>query len=194
MTRPRPSAAAPRASERFLLRLPPGLHAALRRAAARGGLSLNDYCVRRLAGPGAGAATHAGARETVRRAAELLGDGLVGVVAFGSWARGQASARSDVDVLVVTAHEVALTRDPYRAWDRVPVTWEGRAVEPHFAHLPRPGEHVTGTWAEVTLDGLVLYEQAWEVSRHLVRVRRDIAEGRLVRRVVHGQPYWTAVA
>jgi len=36
---------------RFLLRISPGLHAALREAATAQGLSLNDYCARKLAAP-----------------------------------------------------------------------------------------------------------------------------------------------
>jgi hypothetical protein len=49
-------------------------------------------------------------------------------------------------------------------------------------------------WAEVAIDGIVLFERGLRLTEHLVRVRRDIAAGRLVRRMVHGQPYWTEVA
>jgi predicted nucleotidyltransferase len=182
------------ASGRFLLRPPPGLRAALRVAAAAARLSRNDYCVRRLATPGGHPATFAGAAQTVQRAAGLLGEGLLGIVAFGSWARSEAVAGSDLDVLVVIAPDVALTRALYRAWDETPVAWDGRNVEPHFVHLPEPEDPVTDIWAEVAVDGLVLHECGWRVSRYLARVRRNIAEGRLVRRTAHGQPYWTRVA
>ena len=51
----------------------------------------------------------------VRRAAALYGPNLLGVVVFGSWARGEAGAGSDVDLLVglpvVGAIAVA-----WRAW------------------------------------------------------------------------------
>jgi len=53
---------------------------------------------------------------------------------------------------------------------------------------------VAGIWAEVALDGLVLFEQGLRLSTRLVQVRREIAAGRIVRRVAHGQPYWTGVA
>jgi len=46
----------------------------------------------------------------------------------------------------------------------------------------------------VAVDGIVLFERELRISSALVRTRRDIAAGRLVRRIVHGQPYWTAAA
>ena len=51
-----------------------------------------------------------------------------------------------------------------------------------------------GFWAEVAVDGIVLFERDWRLSTHLARVRRAIAERRLVRRLAHGQPYWTEAA
>jgi predicted nucleotidyltransferase len=182
------------ASGRFVLRISPGLHAALRRAATEAGLSLNDYCARKLAAPLGNLAALRGGSETVERAARLFGDRLVGVAAFGSWARGEPVKGSDVDVLVVLDRRVTLARELYRTWDEAPVSWGGRAVEPHFVHLPEPEEGVAGIWAEVALDGLVLFEQGLRLSTRLVQVRREIAAGRIVRRVAHGQPYWTGVA
>src|SRR5512134_1307647 len=129
----------PRASGRFLLRIPPGLHAALRSAAAESGLSLNDYCVRKLSAPVGNLAALEGGVRTVERAAALFGERLVGIAAFGSWARQQAASASDVDLLVVVEPSVALTRELYRAWDEEPVAWDGRRVEPHFVHLPEEG-------------------------------------------------------
>jgi len=182
------------ASGRFVLRISPGLHAALRRAATEAGLSLNDYCARKLAAPLGNLAALRGGPETVERAARLFGDRLVGVAAFGSWARGEPAKGSDVDVLIVLDGRVALARELYRTWDEAPVSWGGRAVEPHFVHLPEPAEGVAGIWAEVALDGLVLFEQGLRLSTRLVQVRREIAAGRIVRRFAHGQPYWTGVA
>lgn len=180
-------------SGRFVLRLPPALHGALQAAARAAGLSLNEDRVRRLASAGPGLAGGDAAASLVTRAAALAGDGLVAVIVYGSWARGEAAPTSDVDVLVVVEPRVALTRALYRAWDERPVTWQGRAVDPHFAHPPdeRAG---TGLWAEIAIDGVVLFERGVQVSRHLARVRRAIAGGAIVRRLAHGQPYWTEVA
>lgn len=179
-------------SGRFVLRLPAALHAALQGAARGAGISLNEYCVRRLAAPGPGLALDADVGAIVHRAADVARETLMGVVLYGSWARGEAADTSDVDVLVVVERRLALTRSLYRAWDEASPGWHGRPVDPHFAHPPvdRP----TGLWGEVATDGIVVFERDLDVSSILVRTRRDIADGRLVRRIVHGQPYWTAAA
>jgi hypothetical protein len=182
-----------RASGRFLLRLDPGLHAALRSSAGAAGLSLNDYCVRRLADAGR-CVSLPGAADTIARAAAVAAGALAGVVLFGSWIRSDLSDSSDVDVLIVVDRSVRLTRALYQRWDERPVTWEGRAVEPHFVWLPDRSTPATGLWAEVAIDGVVLFERGLQVSAALARVRREILSGRLVRGFVHGQPYWTEVA
>ena len=186
--------ASERASGRFVLRISPGLHAALRRAAAELALSLNDYCARKLTAPAGGLAASTAAASVVERAASLFGAGLLGVVAFGSWARGDLRDGSDVDVLVVLDRSIPLARALYRRWDEVPLEWGGRPVEAHFVRLPDPAETVAGVWGEVALDGIVLFERSLFLSTRLAAVRRDIAAGRIVRRSAHGQPYWTKAA
>jgi predicted nucleotidyltransferase len=180
-------------SGRFLLRIDPRLHAALRAAAEAAETSLNDYCARKLAAaPGNLGEPFASA--AVERAAELIGAHLIGVAVFGSWARDALSERSDVDLLIVVDEHIAITRDLYRAWDDEPLRWEGRAIEPHFVHLGSDEGRAAGLWAEVAIDGIVLYDRGFTLARRLARLRRDIAEGRIVRREVHGQPYWVQVA
>ncbi len=181
-------------SGRFLLRIPPGLHAALRRASAEAGLSLNEFCLRRLAAPSGDRDSWEGAVEALVRAADLFGRGLLGVVVFGSWARGELREDSDIDLLVVLDGALDLTRELYRAWDESPVDWQGHPVEPHFVHLPPRDETASGLWAEAAMEGYVLFAATPELVAGLARVRRDIAEGRIVRRVAHGQPYWVRAA
>ena len=180
-------------SGRFLLRLPPSLHATLEGAAREAGLSLNEYCVRRLAAGGPGVLAADPGAEIVARAAAVAGDSLIAVVLHGSLARREAAAASDADVLIVVEAGLALHRSVYRAWDSRPVAWSGRRVDAHFVHPPAD-DALSGLWAEAALDGVVLFERGGHLSTHLVRVRRAIAEGRLLRRVVHGQPYWTEAA
>jgi hypothetical protein len=179
-------------SGRFVLRIDPGLHARLRRAAREAGLSLNDYCARRLEEPPAKALPDA-LGLAVRRAVELFGEDLVGVAAFGSWTRGELRSGSDVDLLAVLEPRVRIDRRLYRRWDEQPIEWGGRVVECHFAHLPAPDAAPSGIWAEVAIDGIVLFERALRLSAQLVRVRHEIVSGRLVRKVAHGQPYWVRV-
>jgi predicted nucleotidyltransferase len=180
------------ASGRFVLRIEPGLHAALRAAAAEAGVSLNEYCARMLTAPRV--PLHDGALSVVTRALELFGDSVIGLVLYGSWARDEVGAASDVDVLVVFESELPITRNVYRLWDSEPVFWESHRVEPHFVHLPEPRGRITGTWAEAAVDGIVLFERDFLVSRRLVALRRRIAEGVYTRRWAHGQPYWVVAA
>lgn len=176
-------------SGRFLLRISSGLHGALRRAAEEANLSLNDYCSRKLAAPvgvgGPGATV-------VARAAEQFGENLVGVLVFGSWARGETVEQSDVDLLVIVGADVPIVRSLYHAWDAAAPTWEGRRLEVHFVHLPDVGEGPSGLWAEAALDGLVLFDRDFELSRRLIEIRKQIAAGAVRRRRAHGQPYWVA--
>jgi predicted nucleotidyltransferase len=116
------------------------------------------------------------------------------VIVLGSWARGEASARSDLDVLIVIDRQTPLSRDLYRTWDRQPLEYEGRPVDVHFVHLPAEGTPPTAMWCEAAVDGLVWYDRDGAVLRRLGDVRRAIAERRVVRRVAHGQPYWTGAA
>ncbi len=176
-------------SGRFVLRLPPALHASLRGAAEHAGLSLNEYCVRTLAAPGPDP-TGPGAA-VAARAIEAFGPALVGVVLYGSWTRGEATDTSDIDVLVVLEPTRRVTRATYLEWDRDPLEHEGHPVEVHIVSLP-PVEREPGTlWLEAALDGVAVFDRDRRVSRLLSQVRRDIAAGTITRRHAHGQPYWT---
>ena len=182
---------APESSGRFLLRLPPGLHEVLKEAARAAGTSLNEYCVRKLAGPG-----HQGvpaAARVIEHATALAGRDLAGIVVFGSWSRGEATPESDVDVLIVLAPEVPITRELYRRWDASVLHWEGCPVEPHFVRFPAATDDITGLWAEVAMDGIVVYERGFELSQRLVKLRSRIAARELERRWVKGQSYWATV-
>jgi predicted nucleotidyltransferase len=178
------------ASGRFLIRLDGGLHAALREAARAAGVSLNDYCTGKLSSPGAGLPE---ASAVVRRAASIAGAQLAGVVAFGSWARGEATADSDMDVLVVVDGALAVTRELYHRWDAAPrLLWERRVVEPHFVRLPEPDARISGLWAEVAIDGIVVFERGFELSQRLSSIRSRIAAGEVKCRWAKGHRYWVA--
>jgi predicted nucleotidyltransferase len=127
------------------------------------------------------------ARQWVGYAAEVAQDALVGVVLFGSAARGQASEGSDVDLLVVIESTVVLNRSLYQRWDAV---CRDERVSPHFVHLPRHALDGGSLWFEVAIDGIALYERGLRVSRHLCRVRQAIADGLIERRKAYGHGYW----
>lgn len=178
----------PPASGRFVLRLPPGLHALERAEAAAAGISLNDRCARTLAAPGAAGVD--GLPEVVLAIRTRFGGNLVGVVAYGSFARDALAAGSDLDLLVVVKNDLPLTRALYRGWEGVVPSWNGRDVDLHFVHLPGADGRVSGTWAEVAVGGIVLFERDLVVSRRLIEFRTRIAAGELVRKRCQGQPYW----
>ncbi len=128
----------------------------------------------------------------VTRAVAVAGDRLRAVVLHGSVVRGEATADSDLDVLVVVDGGVRLDRDLYKAWEaESPAPADQRPVDAHFVHSPGE-DSMSGLWAEAAIAGEVLFDVDGETSAHLARARHEIAEGRLCRRVVHGQPYWTA--
>ena len=178
-------------SGRFLLRVPPALHAELRAAAQRAGVSLNEYCARKLSAPETSLPREG--IEAVRHALTAYGPDLIAVVVFGSWARGTPRSSSDVDLLVVLESHVAIGRKAYRAWDEIPLRWGERRVELHLVHLPAAQSRVSGLWADVAVDGAVLFERGLRISRRLGEIREQLAEGRMTRRRVHGQPYWVEV-
>ena len=176
-------------SGRFVLRIDPGLHGTLREAARSSATSLNEYCARKLAAPGVWLDEEATA--IVERAASILGEALVGVVAFGSWVRGEHDSTSDFDVLLIAADNLSVSRRLYRRWDDAPgLSWQGLDVEPHFVHLLPEGEVPSGLWGEVATEGVILFERGFEVSTRLAEVRKRIADGDIVRRFAEGQPYW----
>ncbi len=171
-----------------MLRLDPRLHGLLREDAQAAGVSLNDWCGRTLTAPGAGGLDAASAAVLPLRS--RLGSDLLGVVVYGSFARGELATGSDVDLLVVLEAHVPITRSLYREWEGVVPLWNGREIDLHFVHLPAPADRVSGSWAEAGVCGIVLYERDVAVSRHLIAIRQRIAAGELVRRTAQGQPYW----
>lgn len=176
---------------KFILRVTPALHMRLKKDAQLAGCSLNEYCGQVLESGATGLRMDDKfARELVSRAKRILGDALLGVIVYGSWVRGEAGDSSDVDVMLVTDASVTITRSLVAQWDEQPMTYEQRPVEAHFVTLPPLGQSVSGLWAELSIDGIIVYERGFHVSRLLAHARSEIASGRLQRRRSHGQNYW----
>jgi predicted nucleotidyltransferase len=181
-------------SSRVLLRLPAELHQRLTREAAECGVSFNAYCVQRLGAAPVPVLDEPLSTEVLLRAHARFGDHLAGVLLLGSWARGEAATTSDIDVLVVVDREVVLTRELYREWDSEPLLVAERTVDVHFVHVPAAGTSPTALWCEAAVDGRIWYDRDGAIGRHLADARRAMAEGRVVRATVHGQPYWKGAA
>ena len=179
---------------RALLRLPADLHESLTAVAAAEGLSFNAYCLRRLSAPRTLGETSALQALVLDRARAAAGAHLAGVVVLGSWARGEAAADSDIDVLIVIDAHAPLTRDTYRDWDQALLTFEGRPIDAHVVHPSDEGVPPTGLWCEAAVDGQVWYDRDGRLTRRLSDIRRAIADGRVLRAFAHGQPYWKGAA
>jgi predicted nucleotidyltransferase len=177
------------ASGKFVLRLDPRLHGLLREDARAATVSLNDWCGRTLAAPGANGLLDAAPEVVLSIRSRLAGD-LAGIIVYGSFARGDMASGSDVDLLVVLEAGVPITRSLYRDWEGSLPAWNGREVDLHFVHLPASADGASGSWAEAAVCGIVLYDRHLAVSRRLIAIRERIAAGALVRRMSQGQPYW----
>jgi hypothetical protein len=121
-------------------------------------------------------------------------DVLVGLILFGSAARGDATEDSDIDLLLVMKPEVNIARGLYRLWDffcNEPIaSRDYPRISPHFVHLPGSVRDAGGLWYEIAIDGIVLWESDPGVSRFLRSVREAMGQGKIRRRTVHGSPYW----
>ena len=177
-------------SGRFLLRLPAALHDRLTRSARARGISLNEHCIRSLAGSEAGAAGPL--VDAVARALTEHGTAVVGIAVFGSYARGEAGPSSDVDLLVVLSPEVEITRRLYDSWDGDDLRVAGHRVEPHFVRMRSGDDEVSGFWAEIALDAAIVYDPELALARELSRVRRALVSGDLVRRTSGPRSWWSA--
>ena len=133
------------------------------------------------------------ADDVVRQVHAVLGNALVGIVVFGSWARDELAESSDIDVLIVAAPSVPIRRALYRRWDEHPIRWGRHPIEPHFVQLPDGTHTPSGFWAEVAADGRVLLDTQGQVSAYLATVRQAVACGQLRRETVHGHGYWVEV-
>jgi predicted nucleotidyltransferase len=179
-------------SGRFVIRLPPRLHAILKRRARNDGVSLNGLCLEALQ-TFTGAGVHGGQEDKsvdLEAVRGMFGPALTGVILFGSTARGESRESSDIDLLIVLEEKLTLARSLYERWDRTFTGTAGSSVSPHFVHLPRDEEKAGSLWCEAALDGVVLLDPEGAVVRLLRRIRRSMAEGSLQRKSAYGHPYW----
>jgi uncharacterized protein len=179
------------ASGKFVVRLPPVIHEALRAEAASRGISLNTVCQKALedhvARKQASAPKSKEESPVVSGIRELLGDSLIGIVLFGSMARGESREGSDIDLLIVLNRDRTLGRKLYSMWDEQFGTTQ---QSPHFVHIPGTAADAGSLWMETAVEGVILYDRDGSISQFLGRIRRLIASGKLKRRFVYGHPYW----
>ena len=178
-------------SGRFVLRINASLHRRLKTEAAQQGVSLNQVCQSILEGPTRNSRNHPYGEYQTACEAEW-GRELLGIVLFGSVARDEANAGSDVDLLIVVADSSPIRREQYRRWDRATSQLQtGKTeVNPQIVHLPVSVGDAGSLWFEVALEGIVLVENEFKVSRFLTQLRNEIVEGGMTRASSHGHRYW----
>jgi len=119
---------------------------------------------------------------------------LVGVVLFGSAARGDATEGSDIDLLLVMKPGMKIVRGLYHQWEDFCSGYRGAEdsarISPHFVSLPKSVQDAGGLWYETAIDGIVVWERDRCVSRFLASVRRAMRQGKIRRRALHGSHYW----
>lgn len=114
---------------------------------------------------------------------------IIGVALFGSAARGTMQENSDIDLLIVLSSGVVIERDLY---DRLPShSIAGHSVSPSIVELPNTTEEALGSlWLEVALEGCILLDTDFQLSRLLISVRSEIVSGKVKRQFAYGIPYW----
>ena len=120
--------------------------------------------------------------QAVKKLVASLGDNLVGVVLYGSYARGEANEDSDVDLLVIA-------RDlPERRYERSVFfqrNIQGIENAPDFSVLGKTPEefesYFPALYLDIGQDGIVLHDHDQYVAGKLKRIREIISQCGLVR-------------
>ena len=171
---------------RILLRLTKPLHDAVKARAAREGLSVNSL-LGRIISQGIAHPLADGITESIiQRARHEYGNQVIGLLLFGSQARGDQHERSDTDLLLVVSEELRIERSMYRAWDAL----LPECISLHIGHLPHTPSDAGSLWLECALDARILFDPTGAIKNTLSAVRDFITSGAVVRRVTHGQGYW----
>ena len=173
-------------TSKVLLRLPEELHSRVKALAARRSMSVNALLVDAIERGLSLAATDTVENRVVKKAREDFQDALIGVLLFGSRARGDAHDTSDTDLLIVVSSNVRIERSLYRSWD---LSLPDNIVV-HIAHLPTTAEGAGSLWLECALDARVLFDPSGMLRRRLMEIKEAILSGKYVRKMTHGQGFW----
>lgn len=180
-------------SGKFVLRTGAKLHARLRTAALKSGLSLNQLCLNLL--------------ESRLKRSQILPQGfdwlqdilssipklnleIEGIILFGSAARGDFTEKSDIDLLIVLNKTASLSTELYRKWDEIFKDRIFNKISPQFVILPHNPKTVGSLWLEAAIDGIILYDAKDNIRKTIQNIRLFIAAGEVKRKISHGHPYW----
>lgn len=179
-------------SGKFVLRIPPELHRIIYKKSEKLGVSLNSFCTAKLQDNISAVSPHL--PNDVQILFQEWGEDLLGVLMFGSVARGDQTAKSDLDLLIVLNNNIQLSRKLYRIWDAKFSKMFNKnlqmEVNPHFVHIPSNTFEAGGLWYELSIDGILLWEKYYLVSKFLKEIRENILNGNIKRFMSHGHQYW----
>jgi hypothetical protein len=123
---------------------------------------------------------------------KMLGDEFLGLVLFGSWARGEAREDSDVDVFVVLKSlkgleaRAAVYRVVSRGVGRAVTLVDARADELFGREL-----ELTPLLLNILVDGIVVYDRTGKLAELAAKARRLVeAEGLVRYRTPDGKYGW----
>lgn len=177
-----------------MLRVSPDLHEQLSREADESHVSLNEICVRKLAAPIFVSTFASPFAPSVRLAEKIFGSALIGIVVFGSYTRGQLRDSSDIDLMIILKRGFKYTRDHIRRWDDKNMMIDSHPVSIAVVQFYNDEEDDIPQnilWFEAAVEGVVLFDRNQLIQNRLRDLRDLIASGRMVKKLVHGQPYWT---
>lgn len=127
----------------------------------------------------------------VAASSQPLASAIVGMILYGSWARGEATEASDIDVLMVMEPTVPIRRALYTAVDAI------QGIDPRIslflAHLPAEDVQPGDLWLDISLDGVILADTHGRIANTMDRIRQWIASGKVIRHDIHGQGYWVHI-
>ena len=173
-------------SGKFVLRIDPKVHKALKEKARAKDLSLNQYIVQFLT------------REEIQKDQFFLNlikqsfeGNIEAILLFGSTVRGDARTNSDIDLLLVLNDHLKVNRSLYKTWDENIAIELDKNYSPQFVSIPNLNTSVSGLWLEVALECEILYDKNGLIRKYLYQVKDKIAQGEYVRKLSHGHPYWT---
>lgn len=187
-------------SGKFVVRLPPQVHQQLKSESLKRGLSLNELCQERLSSH-----THVQPQRLsplpdivltqILDNAKKLQLPIQGILLFGSFARGEQSENSDIDLLIILSNEKIIERALYQDWDLAFSDhrfYGSHEINPHFVYLPEDPKNCGSLWLECALEGMLIFEtKEANIQKKVLQIRNLIAQGRWRRKYAHGHPYWT---
>jgi len=184
-------------SERFLLRLEPLLREKIARYAHQKKISINQAC-HTLLESGLNSEVDLKTEQSIVHDLQTLyqADDLQALILFGSIARGTATPESDYDLLLIFGNGTPIQRSLYKKFENAPLFENlmkslGRELNIQCVHYPESENDVGSLWREVALEGRILWARdKLGVAQLLSSIRSSLLEGKSIRKMYHGQPYW----